>query len=344
MAMKKPANTEYQALKEAIRDDNLKNLYLLWGEETYLLEHYFSEMKALILSGGFTEFNHKRMDGKNLDLSELSAAIDALPAFAERTLIEVRDFDIYKCGEDKKTSLTELLRDLPSYCHLVFVCTEPGFKPDSRTKLHSALTQVGSVVEFEIQEQSALTNWIRRRFLALGHDIGRSEAEHLIFTCGSLMTGLISETEKVAAYSKTKEITKADIDAVAVPILSAVVFKMTDAISRRDFDGAFKILGELVQMKESPIMILAMVGRQVRQLYSARLAIENKKDALYLKHLWGMRSDYPAKLLLGAAKAFSAQWCKNAVTLCAETDLQMKSSSADDNELLTLLILKIAYA
>lgn len=336
--------TEYNALKSAIKDDNLKNLYLLWGEETYLLEHYFHEMKALILSEGFAEFNHKRFDGKALYLSELSAAIDALPVFSRRTLIEVRDFDIYKSGEDKKKALLELFDDLPPYCHLVFINTDPGFKPDSRIKLHSALTKRGSSVEFEAQEQSALANWIRRRFLALGHDIGRNEAEHLIFTSGRLMTGLISEIEKVAAFSRNKNITKADIDAVAVPILSAVVFKMTDAISHRDFDGAFKILGDLLQMKESPIMILAMVGRQMRQLYSARLAIENKKDAAYLKNLWGMRSDYPAKLLLGAARSFSTEWCGNAVRLCAETDLNMKSSSADDSELLTLLMLKIAYA
>ena len=88
------------------------------------------------------------------------------------------------------------------------------------------------------------------------------------------MTNLIGEIEKIGAYAKGPQITRADIDAVATPQLDTVVFRMTDAIGAGKFDQAAQVLGELFQMQEPPIKILWSLGRNMRQLYSARLALE----------------------------------------------------------------------
>ena len=63
--------------------------------------------------------------------------------------------------------------------------------------------------------------------------------------------------------------TRQDIDAVATPQLDAVVFQMTDAIAAGNFDKAAEVLGELLHMQEAPIKLLAVLGKQIRQLYSA---------------------------------------------------------------------------
>ena len=47
-------------------------------------------------------------------------------------------------------------------------------------------------------------------------------------------------------------------------------------------------------MQEEPIRILAALGKTLRQLYTARLAIDGGKDVLWLKDLWRMKSDYPS--------------------------------------------------
>ena len=88
------------------------------------------------------------------------------------------------------------------------------------------------------------------------------------------MTGLASEIAKIGAYAKGRRITREDIDAVAIPRLDARVFQMTDAVTARDFDRAARVLGELLDQQESPIMILSVLGRHLRQLYTARLALE----------------------------------------------------------------------
>ena len=98
--------------------------------------------------------------------------------------------------------------------------------------------------------------------------------------------------------------TRQDIDAVATPQLDAVVFQMTDAIAAGNFDKAAEVLGELLHMQEAPIKLLAVLGKQLRQLYTARLAIEHRKGVPYLMELWGMRSAYPAERLMQSARRF----------------------------------------
>ena len=117
---------------------------------------------------------------------------------------------------------------------------------------------------------------------------------------------------------------------------------MTDAIAAGNFDRAASVLGDLLHMQEPPIKLLAVLGKQIRQLYSARLAIEHRKNTAYLMELWGMRNSYPAEKLLSAARRFSLNWCRWAVIRCGQVDLAMKSTSADGEELLTALLLELA--
>ena len=102
---------------------------------------------------------------------------------------------------------------------------------------------------------------MRRRFAAAGKDIDAGTVDHLLFTCGSLMTGLVPEIAKIAAYARGPKITAADIDAVADPVLDARVFDMTDAVAARDYDKAAECLAELLRMQEEPIRILAALGK-----------------------------------------------------------------------------------
>ena len=136
--------------------------------------------------------------------------------------------------------------------------------------------------------------------------------------------------------------TRRDIDAVATPQLDAVVFQLTDAIAAGSFDKAASVLGDLFHMREAPIKLLSVLGKQLRQLYSARLAIEQKKGTAYLMELWGLRSAYPAERLMQSARRFSLRWCRRAVIRCGEADLTMKSTGAPGEEVLIDLLMELA--
>ena len=336
----------YEELHRQVQSGSVGNVYIFQGEETYLMQQAVAELQALLVPPGFEEFNYHRLSGKGLTVQEVTEAVEAMPMMAEHTFVTVTDMDIFKLDEPQRTALTALLGDFPEYCTLVFLYRQIPYKKDARLKkLASALAEHAQEIEFAQQGQQKLFRWVRRRFAAMDKEIDDNAVEHLLFTCGSLMDGLVPEIAKIGAYAKGKRITVADIDAVADPVLDAEVFQMTDAVAAGTYDRAAELLAELLRMQEEPIRILAALGKMLRQLYTARLAIDGGKDRVWLKDLWRMKSDYPARKLLDSARNVGRDWCREAVKRCQVLDRRMKSERNMDSEgELKLLLMELAGA
>lgn len=330
--MAKSDTLALERLKDALKSGDIGRLYVFHGEEAYLRRYYLEELKKCLVPEGFAAFNFHHMEGRGLSMQQLADAVEAMPMMAEHTLIIVSDLDLYKLDERSRAQVIELLEDLPAYCTLVFSYEQIPFKRDAKMKKLTAALARAEVVEFAQQERHQLLRWIKKRFAALGHDIDAVAADHLLFTCGTLMSDLIPEMEKIGAYAKGKSVTVSDINAVAEPVLDARIFDMTNCITAGKQDDAARVLGELLRMQTEPIVILASVGKELRRLYTARLALSGGKDRYWLKELWGMSSDYPAKLLMQAAQRVSAAWCREALKRCQMLDRRMKSERNIDAE------------
>nr|WP_325296798.1 DNA polymerase III subunit delta [uncultured Dysosmobacter sp.] len=341
-AKKAPKSNEaFQKLKADLSAGTPGCAYIFYGEESYLREYYLGELRKSLVPAGFEEFNYHRLEGKDLTVQSLAEMAEAMPMMTERTLIVVTDFDLFKLNEEQREKLIAFFEDIPPYACVVFVYDTVEYKPNrTMKKLYKAVSDHVAAVEFRAADNSDLVAWIARRFRALGKEIDRQTAEYLIFTCGGLMTGLVPEIAKIGAYAKGKAITQKDIDAVADPVLSAEVFKLSDAVLQGNYDLAASILGDLLKMQTEPIMILAALGSQLRRIYTARMAIDSGRDKYWLMELWDMKSDYPAKLLLNAAKRTTADWCADAVKMCQVLDRRMKSEKGIDaaGELKLLLV------
>jgi len=338
----KPDTSGFDKLKKDLSAGTPGQLYLFHGEETYLRDYYLGRLRDAVLSGGLGEFNRHDLAGKDMSPHALEEAVDCLPILTERTFVLVTDYDLFKAGEKDREEYLRILGNLPDYCCVVFLYDLIEYKADARTKLAAAVKKYGTAVNFVRQGQRELTDWVRRHFRAQGKDIEPRLCEELIFLCGDLMQNLQQEVGKISAYAKGERITRGDIEAVATPQLSAVVFRIADAIGEKNYDKAAKVLGELYQMQKSPYEIMSALGKQLRQLYSARLALDQRRDAAWVGRLWGMK--YPMDRLMVSARRFSLPWCRQAVVRCAQTDLAMKSTGQDPKELLTTLLLELANA
>jgi len=341
---KEQGSGAFERFKQDLKAGTLQNAYIFYGEEVYLRTNYVEQVRQQLVPAGFEEFNYHRLQGKGLPMQQLAEAVEAMPMMAERTLVTVTDLDIFKLDENQRTSLMEILSDVPEYCTLIFIYDVLEYKRDGKMKkLTAVLDKFVQEVPFVEQERAALVRWVKRRFAATEHDIDTATIDHLLFTCGTLMTDLVPEIAKIAAYAKGKNITVADINAVADPILDAQVFDMTSQITKGKYDDAARIMGELLRMQIDPIMILAAIGKELRRLYTARMAIDGGKDRAWLGQIWGMKSDYPARLLMDAAKKVDHDWCRNALQRAQVLDRRMKSEKNIDLEAeLKLFLMELA--
>ena len=342
--MAKPNNgpDELSRLKAAIKNQSPERLYIFHGEEVFLLRHYLSELQKKLIDELTQDFNAHRFTQETFSVQDFSDAVEALPMMAERTFVQVDEIDLFKMNETDREKMISVLSDIPDYCTVVFTHEIVEWKPDKRLKkLWDAISKHGTIVEFAKQSQRDLIAWIQRHFAGHKKRISSELCVYLIDITGGTMTALLGEIQKIAAYSGADTIVKADIDAVTEPVLDAVVFQMTDLLGLGKYGEAMLKLQTLLKMQEEPIAILGAVGGHFRRISTARTLMDCGKNADELMRLTGMK-DYPARKAMGAAKNFSAKFCRKAAELILETDYKMKTSFDDQERLLELLVLELS--
>ena len=342
MAKKQEKDTSLQELKLHLKNRDIQRLYFFHGEETFLLNHYLAQMKKQLLDPLTESFNFHRLTSETFDVRDFADAVENLPMMAESTFVQVDDIDLFKMNEADRTRMAEILWDIPEYCTVVFTYLTVQWKPDKRLKkLWDAVDGNGCIVEFAKQDQRDLVAWVTRHFAAHKKRIDSNLCVYLIDITGGTMTALSGEIDKICAYSGSDEIRKSDIDAVTEPVLDAVVFQMTDALSGGQYAEALLKLQQLLKMQQEPLAILGAVGGHFRRLATARILMDNGRDASQLQKLYGI-PDYPARKTMEAARRLKPEFCRKASELVLETDYQMKTSFDDSERLLELLILRLA--
>ena len=340
MAKGKEEKLNYRQELLKLKAEGPGSLYLLWGKEDYLREQYLTELKTACIPEGESGFNYRRFDGPEISAAQLRQAVDAMPFLSERSFVELRDLDLNRLKEAQE--IQDILSDIPGYCTVCLV-QNAEYEPDGRLKLIKTIREKGSELKFTQQGQGALIEWIARRFAAHGKRIDFEAAQRLIFISGDLMNRLIPEIDKIAAYAAGDTVGVKDVEAVAHHIPEAQVFELTDLLARKQYNAAMNTLAELFAENEyDPIYLLAVLGSQMRRLYAARLAIDQKLGAKYVAECCAIKYDFLVSKLMDSARGFTPVQLKNAVRICAETDEKMKSSGGDSRELLKNAVLSIA--
>ena len=342
MAKKAPQSNNLQVLKQSLKSKDLGRLYIFHGEETFLLTHYFTQIKKQLLDELTETFNFHKLNNETFDVQQFADAVENMPMMAEATLVQVDEVDVFKLNDSDRGKVAEILSDIPDWCTVVFTYVAAAWKPDKRLKkLWEAIDENALIVEFAKQDQRDLIAWVTRHFAAHKKSISSDLCAYLIDITGGTMTALAGEIDKICAYSGADTIKKSDIDAVTEPVLDAVVFQMTDLLSEGRYGDALLKLQTLLKMQQEPLAILGAVGGHMRRLGTARILLDNGRNSTELQKLCGI-PDYPARKTMEAARRFSPEFCARANELVLETDYQMKTSFDEPERLLELLILRLA--
>ena len=342
MAKKATKADGVQQLKQDLKNHQIGSLYLIGGEESYLKEHYLSALEKEVVDEMFRDFNYDVFEGSAVTVDRLTSAIDSYPAMAERRMIVVKDFDVYKAPAAWKEELPKLLSDLPDYVCLVFYYDTIMLKPDKRTKLHTLIAKNGCIADFSHLERHDLIPWVKRHCKAAGRQIDNATCDYLLFICGTSMTNLLSEIEKACAHSVTAEVKRSDIDAVCTKVLDAVTFDLTDAITAQKFDRALGLVNDLIAQRNEPIVLLSAVSRHIQRLYAVKLAMQAHASEKDLMDILGSKSPYYVRKMRDSAVSLHTSWLRHTLLLCGESDMAMKSTGSDRQKVLELMLLQMA--
>ena len=126
-----------------IKRQELKKVYLLYGEERYLIRLYRDKLKKALADPDDT-MNFSSYEGDDINVREIIDLAETMPFFADRRLILIEGSKLFKKGGDE---LGEYMVQLPEATYFVFVEEEV----DKRSKLYKAVTKCGNAIEFMTQ-------------------------------------------------------------------------------------------------------------------------------------------------------------------------------------------------
>lgn len=248
-----------KSLNEDIKTGQLKNLYLLYGEEDYLKRQYRDRLTRAFLPEGDT-VNYAYYEGKGVPVKEIIDLAETMPFFAERRLIVIENSGLFKGAAPE---LADYIKELPETCAMIFVETET----DKRGKLYKAVKAKGRAVELARQDERTLTLWLLGLIRQEGKRVQESTVRRILTRCGTDMECLAREMEKLFCYTMDREeLTAEDVDAVCTVQTENRIFEMVDAVAARKKNRALALYYDLLALKEPPMRILYLLLRQFRVL------------------------------------------------------------------------------
>lgn len=273
-------------LEKELKSEKLQSLYLLYGEELFLLESSLKKIKTLF-GECIKGINYITIDETNCN--ELIADIET-PSFGyERKLIIVRNTGLLKKeGKRKNAELAKWKEKVNNYLKenieiinasviLVFVEEEV----DSKQELYITIDQLGIVCKFDYQKPLQIEKRIKGICHGYKVEIEEATLRYFIECCGTNMQDLINEIRKLIEYAgEGGKIQKEDIDKLSIKKLESVIFDLTDSLGKRDIAKALDVLKNLIYAKEPLQKILITLYNHFKKLYFVKFAIKYNKDII----------------------------------------------------------------
>lgn len=273
-----------ESLEKELKAKKLNSIYLLYGEELFLLESSLKKIKALF-GECIKGINYILIDEQNV--SEIISDIET-PSFGyEKKLIIARNTGLLKKETKKKTGDISKIRDkLVQYIDenikiinesviLVFVEEEA----DNKSKLYKIIENNGVVCKFDYQKPLQIEQRIKSICGAYKVQIDSAMIRYFIECCGTNMQDLINEIRKLIEYAgENGTIKKEDIDKLSIKKLESVIFDLTDNLGKKDISGALQVLKNLIYAKEPLAKILVTLYNHFKKIYITKMALNTNKD------------------------------------------------------------------
>lgn len=250
-----------KSIDNDIKSGQLKQVYLLYGEETYLIRQYRDKLKKVMVSDEDT-MNFSAFSGEDINPKEIIDLAETLPFFADRRVILIEDSGLFKksgIGDE----LAEYLPEMPETTFFIFV--EEAV--DKRTKIFKALGKKGSTVEFKKQTDDVLARWVGGRIRKEGKGMTQAAYNLFISKTGTDMENIDKELEKLVCYCLDKEMIEVtDVVAVTTEQIQNKVFDMVDAIAGHQQKRALDLYYDLLALKEPAMKIMFLITQQFQRM------------------------------------------------------------------------------
>ena len=309
-------------------------LYVLFGNEPLLILEATDLIRDHARQQGYTERALFSVD-QHFDWSDLFNASNNLSLFGDRRIMDIR-IPSGKPGKEGSKAIEIYCNALPP--DTLTLITLPRIdKQGQATKWFKTLETTGTLIPVYPIERDQLPGWIGQR---LGKQQQKADSATLQFLADQVEGNLLAahqEIQKLALLYPVGNLTFKQVKDVVLNVARYDVYQLSDAMIAADTVRYTRILSGLQGEGIAPLLILATLAEQIRQLIVIRKGLDNGQPSTQLlqaARIWGDRQ----KSVLSAAKRINRQSLTQGLPHAAKIDRIIKGVAQGDvwDELLQL--------
>ncbi len=301
-----------------------KNIYLIFGDEKFLVKEAFDEIVNNVVATEDRTMNLDYFTGKDVNPDAIIDALNTLTFFSTNRCVVVRDTGLLKKASNTD-DLATALEDVPENTFVVFV-----EEVDKTSKLYKAIQKHGVVYEMRTPKEADLVSFVENLVRNKNSKIDKAAVVHFLRTVENDMVVINNEIEKLVAFTLNKgKIEKADIDLVCTKSLQVEIFKLMDAIGNKEIQTALEIYNNMIFAKEPVLRILAMLARQVKLILLSKELSEQGMNMNDISVKIGVHS-FVAKGCIQQGRNFSKKTLYNTLMTLSELEVKIKTGKIKD--------------
>lgn len=306
-------------LTRQLKEDTVAPVYLLHGDERFLISRFVDRLKGLVVIGPMADFNYARKKAQETTGAQVVADARSLPMMAKQRLIIIDDADKLKSA-DLEALLGYVENPVPETC-LVLI----GKKFDLRRGFFKKANGRKMVHKAESLKENQVPAFISQRARNKKMKIDEQAVMAIAQAVGPDCAALDDAVERVGLYAGGEEIHAEDVATVVSSVRTHSVFELVDALGTRKSAQVLRLLSQLLSNREEPIRINAMLARHMRQLLSVRIYRHQGMDQQGMMSALGV-PPFVVKKLMAQSNGFRGPQLEAALRRLADVDLELKSS------------------
>jgi len=296
-------------------------VYLFYGPEEYLIRQSLLKIRKRILSTETLAFNFASFSAASSSATDIMQALTTLPLLSGNRLVLVEQVD--EMTSEDRSGIISYLSKPQATSSLVLIAPDL----DRRTSFYRSLKENARVVHFPRLKGYGLTRWSEEYVRNAGFRISSTILKRVIDLVGSDLQALAGELEKLMLYmGGEKTISAAAVDTLVSKSRQHGIFELTDAVGRRDLPAALKLIGNLLEAGEPPLVVVTMLARHMRQVIMAMELLEQGRKISDISKL----ARIPAFLMedfVRQVRGMDPALARKVYRRLAQADLRLKSSS-----------------
>jgi len=339
-------------------------IYLLYGEEEFLVSEALAQLKAGFGAGDMLDLNTVRLDGARVTYPEFENAVTTIPFLADCRLVLVEgllagfgrraarrgDDDADESGSETSDAVTprpdagweklgDLLTRLPETTQLIFV--ESGV--NQRLAPVKAVMQAAEVRRFDRLKGAPLSDWVRKRAAGQGCKLSEQALNLVVNLAGNDLRLLDSELQKLALYANGETVDEAAVRALVPLSAESTIFGLVDAFVERQLTPAQRELHRLLNDGAAPPYLLFMLARQVRLVLAAADLLSERLPQSDMGPRLGL-AGYPLTKTIEQAQRSNVATLLGMLNRLLEADVQLKTGRLEPVLAVELLVTELCAA